>query len=58
MTPPVQGDEFVPTYASNTVVRVAPGDTPEADERILKETARKVAQGMLDGSHPRTNHLR
>ena len=58
VTPPVQGDEFVPTYASNTVVRVAPGDTPEADERILKETARKVAQGMLDGSHPRTNHLR
>ncbi len=53
-----QPDQIVRTYASNTVVSVPPGDTPEAEKGILRETGRRIVQGMLDGKLQRTKDLR
>jgi hypothetical protein len=36
-----------PTYSSNTVVRVPPASTPEADRELLLKTGRKIAEGYL-----------
>ena len=54
---PQSVDGPVRTYASNTVVRVPVAATPEEDKRIMKETGRKVAQGMMDGTVSRSSSL-
>lgn len=53
----VPDGDVIRTYASNTVVKVAPGATPKV-ERVLRETGRKVSQDMLDGILPRSGQLR
>ena len=37
----------IPTYANDTVVRVLPAATPEADQRLVRETGRKLAEAYL-----------
>jgi hypothetical protein len=38
-------DARIRTRAQNTILRVPPAATPEEDEQLLKELARKVAEG-------------
>jgi len=35
----------IPTYCNDTVLHVAPAETPELDSRLLRETGRRLAQG-------------
>jgi hypothetical protein len=37
----------IPTYANDTVVHVPPAATPEADQRLVRETGRKLAEAYL-----------
>ncbi len=37
----------VATYCNNTVVRVPPAKTPEADRKLLRETGRRLAGRYL-----------
>jgi nitrite reductase/ring-hydroxylating ferredoxin subunit len=39
--------EIIPTYCSNTVIRVPPADTPEADRELRLATGRKLAESYL-----------
>jgi hypothetical protein len=39
--------EAIPTYCSNTVMRVPPAPTPEADRELLLSTGRKLAESYL-----------
>jgi hypothetical protein len=38
-----EDDGPIPTYAGQTVVRVPPAPTPEADHQLLQETGRRIA---------------
>ena len=40
---------IVPTYGSNTVIHIPPAPTEEEDERLLRETGRRVAAQIIDG---------
>ena len=40
----------IPTYANDTVVHVPPAETPKADQQLLRETGRKLAEAYLKGS--------
>jgi phenylpropionate dioxygenase-like ring-hydroxylating dioxygenase large terminal subunit len=42
------GAGVIPTYCNNTVVRVPPAKTPEADKKLLRETGRRLAQGYIN----------
>jgi hypothetical protein len=37
----------IPTYCNNTVVRIPPAKTEEADKKLMRETGRRLAQGYL-----------
>jgi phenylpropionate dioxygenase-like ring-hydroxylating dioxygenase large terminal subunit len=37
----------IPTYANDTVVRIPPATTSEADQQLLRETGRKLAEAYL-----------
>jgi hypothetical protein len=39
----------ISTYCRNTVLRVPPAETPEADKELLRNTGRKVAAAALSG---------
>ena len=39
----------IPTYCRNTVLRVPPAATAEADKELLRHTGRKVAAALLSG---------
>ncbi len=39
----------ISTYCRNTVLRMPPADTPEADRELLRHTGRKVAAALLSG---------
>jgi phenylpropionate dioxygenase-like ring-hydroxylating dioxygenase large terminal subunit len=40
------------TYAGNSVIRIPPAPTPDADRALLQETARKVATGYYHRNPP------
>ena len=42
------GTDVIPTYCNDTVVRVPPAATPEADKKLLRETGRRLAQGYIE----------
>jgi hypothetical protein len=44
------GDEgtVIPTYCNNTVVRIPPAKTEEADKKLMRETGRRLARGYID----------
>lgn len=39
--------EVLPTYCGDTVLSMPPAPTPEADQRLLRETGRKVAEDYM-----------
>jgi hypothetical protein len=39
----------ISTYCRNTVLRISPAETPEADRELLRNTGRKVAAAVLSG---------
>lgn len=39
--------EVIPTYCNNTVMRIAPAPTPEADRELLLSTGRRLAESYL-----------
>jgi hypothetical protein len=43
-----QDDRVIPTYCNDTVVHVTPAATPEADQKLMRETGWKLAQSYLD----------
>jgi phenylpropionate dioxygenase-like ring-hydroxylating dioxygenase large terminal subunit len=40
----------IPTYCNDTIVRVPPAATPEADQQLMRQTGRRLAEGYL--KHP------
>jgi phenylpropionate dioxygenase-like ring-hydroxylating dioxygenase large terminal subunit len=40
----------IPTYCNDTIVRVPPAATPEADQQLMRQTGRRLAEGYLQ--HP------
>jgi hypothetical protein len=38
----------VPTYCNNTVVRIPPAKTEEADKKLMRETGRRLARGYIE----------
>jgi hypothetical protein len=43
-----QDGQVIPTFCNNTVVRVPPAKTPEADKKLMRETGRRLARGYLE----------
>jgi phenylpropionate dioxygenase-like ring-hydroxylating dioxygenase large terminal subunit len=43
-----QDDLVIPTYCNDTIVHVTPATTPEADQKLMRETGWKLAQSYLD----------
>ena len=43
-----QDDLVIPTYCNDTIVHVTPAATPEADQKLMRETGWKLAQSYLD----------
>src|SRR5262249_60472769 len=39
----------IKTYCRNTVLRIPPAESPEADRELLRNTGRKVAAAVLSG---------
>ena len=39
--------QVIPTYSNHTVIPVPKAPTPEAEEQLLRDTGRKVAEGYL-----------
>ena len=37
---------MIPTNCNDTVVRVPPAKSPEQDKKLLRETGRRLAQGI------------
>ncbi len=37
--------ELIPTYAQNTILRIPPGESADAERELLREVGRKVARG-------------
>ena len=48
----VRNSDVVRTYANDTVVRVPPASTEEADTQLVRETGRRVAQTYIDNPPP------
>ena len=48
----VRNSDVVRTYANDTVVRVPPASTEEADTQLVRETGRRVAQAYIDNPPP------
>ena len=46
--------EVVPTYANDTIIRLPASPTPQADRQLIRQTARKVAEGYIK-VHPGRN---
>ena len=48
-----EGHTIIPTYGSNTVLRIPPASTEEEDQLLLRETGMRVASQIIDqgGSH-------
>ena len=44
----IQEGDPIATYANNTVVRVAPADTQEEDDKLLRETGRNLAEQIVN----------
>ena len=42
------GNKIIPTYANNTVIRLAPADTLEADRQLLRETGLSKAREYIE----------
>ena len=42
------GGGVIPTYCNNTVVRVPPAKTPEADKKLMREIGRRLARGYIE----------
>ena len=40
-------DAVIPTYCNDTVVRIAPAETPALDKQLMRETGRQLAEGYL-----------
>jgi hypothetical protein len=40
-------DTVIPTYCNDTVVRVPAAETPAADQQLMRETGRRLAQSYL-----------
>jgi hypothetical protein len=40
----------IPTYCNDTIVRVPPAATPQADQQLMRQTGRRLAEGYLQ--HP------
>jgi hypothetical protein len=38
----------VPTYCNNTVVRIPPAKTVEADKKLMRETGRRLARNYIE----------
>src|SRR3984885_8660304 len=38
----------IPTYCNNTVVRIPPAKTLEADKKLMRETGRRLARGYIE----------
>jgi len=38
----------IPTYCNNTVVRIPPAKTEEADKKLMRETGRRLARSYID----------
>jgi hypothetical protein len=44
------GGAVIPTYCNDTIVRVPQAATPEADQKLMRETGRRLAEAYL--KHP------
>ena len=42
------GGAMIPTYCNNTVVRMPPAKTPEADKKLMREIGRRLARGYIE----------
>jgi phenylpropionate dioxygenase-like ring-hydroxylating dioxygenase large terminal subunit len=42
------GAGVIPTYCNNTVVRVPPAKTPEADKKLMREIGRRLAREYIE----------
>ncbi|ETW95666.1 MAG: hypothetical protein ETSY1_29660, partial [Candidatus Entotheonella factor] len=43
-----QDRTVIPTYCNDTVVHITPAETPEADQKLMRETGWKLAQSYLE----------
>jgi hypothetical protein len=43
------GGNTISTYCRNTVLRIPPAESPEADRELLRNTGRRVAAAVLSG---------
>ena len=53
----VEGGEVIPTYSNHTVIPVPEAPTPEAEEQLLRETGRNVAEGYLKDHSSLVEHI-
>jgi phenylpropionate dioxygenase-like ring-hydroxylating dioxygenase large terminal subunit len=44
--------DVIPTLGQNTILRIPPAPTAEADRELLRETGRRVARGMYAAGQP------
>ena len=44
----IQEGDVIPTYANDTVVRVPPAPTQDEDDKLLRETGRKLAEEFVN----------
>jgi hypothetical protein len=50
-------EQVIPTYSNHTVIPIPEVPTPEAEEQLLRETGRHVAEGYLKDHSSLVEHL-
>ena len=50
-------EQVIPTYSNHTVIPVPEAPTPEAEEQLLRETGRNVAEGYLKDHASLVEHI-
>lgn len=50
-------EQVIPTYANHTVISIPKAPTPEAEEQLLRETGRNVAEGYLRDHSSLVEHI-
>jgi hypothetical protein len=49
--------QVIPTYSNHTIIPVPKAPTPEAEEQLLRETGRHVAEGYLKDHSSLVEHI-
>jgi hypothetical protein len=52
-----QEEQVIPTYSNHTVIPVPKAPTPEAEDQLLRETGRHVAEGYLNDHASLVEHM-